>query len=391
MSRKGQGEGIAVGTFVILIAIFIILYVLLLPQAEREDLLKISNKTSGSARINLSEEGKVLLTEFPGKVIAHDRLTSTKRINPIRLYTRFDDKLTTLANTLSISNSYFSDSPEMLEFNIGDTANLENVLLFIFVREGEGILSIKLNSQTVFEAETGSKQEIIELPINLIRKNNMLQFSVKDSSLFGNKYILSDIQIRERKLIENTNARRSFVLSSSELANLKEAALNYFISCIRDDDGQININLNDNELFRDFIVCDAGQSSLDINTEDFFSGTNIISFEIDRGEYSIEGIELGMEFAEGRFPSYDFELSDDEYDEVISKDKRLIIALKFPDRTERHEGVATINSGRISFNTLDDNYSRDISRLIRRGSNAIKIIPQRDFEISELVVSLNDT
>src|SRR3989344_6387487 len=134
MSRKGQGEGIAVGTFVILIAIFIILYVLLLPQAERDDLLKISNKTSGSARINLSEEGRVLLTEFPGKVIAHDRLTSTKRINPVRLYTRFDDKLTTLANTLTISNSYFSDSPERLEFNIGDTDNLEDMLLFIFVR-----------------------------------------------------------------------------------------------------------------------------------------------------------------------------------------------------------------------------------------------------------------
>lgn len=387
--KKGQSSATAVATFVIIMAIFMLAYVLLLPQEEREELLDLE-EVSEEDEEEVTPEGQTnLLYTSPGMVYSYAKNEFTIPVSSVQLYAKTEEDIITLANKITVSKSWFSDNPETLAFNIEDVDDIESAALYFFVNQGSGDIYIKFNGLTIYEGILSSSDSPIELSIDRLRKVNTIKIGLTSGTLMGDSYTLSSLSVKKTSKTEHSKERRTFELTPSEKAGLKKVTMNYFTNCLTiapEKQGSLTIYLNGRELFTERVLCDAGTQSQLLSTSYLQSGTNTLDFLIDKGEYSIEGIEFEVETKEKYYPQYNFEISDEQYDEIKDKDANLMMIFKFPDDEDHKKATITINEYQVSFDTYDDEYERKISGYINRGTNYIKIIPKMDFEISSLRV-----
>ena len=294
---------------------------------------------------------------------------------------------------MRVSKSWFSDNPEVLKFKTKDKDLLEKLQLFFFINSGEGIIYIKFNGYSVFEGEISSIDSPINLPIDRLQASNILKIGMVSGDFAGDKYTLSSVSVKQSYKSEKSTESKIFQLTSGEKAGLRKAKLTYFVNCLKIDpkkQGDLIITLNGREISFEHIFCDAGTQSQTISTSDFVSGRNTLEFRINKGEYNIEGIELELKTKEIYYPQYNFELSDDDYEDIKNGKEEAYILFKFPNDKYLKKSTVTINEYQISFDTRDDSYKRKISKYLERGTNYIKIIPKVDFEISTLKIYLTE-
>lgn len=394
MKKKGQGDATAIATLIILIGLFILGYVLLLQPADREALLGETSSSSGLLDDDDRDvSGLTLLSESPGKVYSSDQKEFVFKLNPVKLQTTSEEKLINLADSLTIAKGVFDEDSETLLFKLDNPLNIEKLDLFFFIRKGRGKLVVSLNSHTVFEGEATSNDVPINLPSNYLRKSNVLKISAVSTGLLSGSYELANVYLKETKTSDNKKQSRTFELTSSEKSGLKRATLYYFINCYQVKDqkqGELSIYLNDNLATIDNIFCDAGPQTQTLSKSRILAGTNRLSFEVDTGDYSIEGMEIAFETSEKLYPRYNFEVDDDVYDDVVEdRTDEAYIKLKFDDET-RKKATITINDDQIAFDTHDLTYKRKVSGFLRRGSNSIKIIPHTDLDIEDLRIYVED-
>ena len=108
-------------------------------------------------------------------------------------------------------------------------------------------------------------------------------------------------------------------------------------------------------------------------------GMNTIEFESDNNLY-IDIPRIKIEYNEQEYPTYYFEIDEDDLD------KTFWLTLKFAERDERHILKVQINARSFTVDTYRDKYERDISDYIEEGTNSIKIIPERDVNIREIII-----
>ncbi|MFH1332296.1 MAG: hypothetical protein ABIH63_03350 [archaeon] len=441
MFKKRGKTATPVATLIFLIALFIIFYVLLIPEETRKELLG-EEFTKGNVPPpgkGVSDSGKVLLTASPGKVYALERGLYVLPLTAARLYVKGQDQAIDLADRITISKGLFTEDPETLYFRIDDTSSVTALNLFFFVAEPVSIY-VELNGNRVFEGKVESADIPINMPVKFLRKDNTLKIGLTGTYVLTKSVQLTSLSLKKAYTAENRVAKRNFVLSASERSGLKAAHLNYFINCFTIDpknQGEVSISLNGRVLFSDFVVCDAGPQVVRLDLNDIRSGTNIITFEISKGDYSFESMELVFEITEKFYPQYSFDISDDDYEDLkglcdsrdyddcayecnfdcrdtcrgysnynscyndcfdacendcfdyyCSGGKKLIMQLEFPNARDRKIASITINRDLLNMDTTSDVFFRDISISANRGANYIKIVPKNDFEISTLVVSI---
>lgn len=387
--KKGQTSASAVATFVVIMALFMLAYILLLPQKEREELLDLKEVSDEEGEEETPEGQTNLLYTSPGAVFSYAKNEFTVPINSVKLYATTEEDVISLANKITVSKSWFSDKPENLAFNVDDTKDVDSIALYFFVNKGSGDIYIKFNGITVYEGEISSSDSPIKLPIDRLRTINTIKIGLVSGTFAGDSYTLSSLSIKKSSKTKQSKERRTFELTPSEKAGLKKVRMNYFVNCLTiapEKQGALTVFLNSRELLSENVVCDAGTQSKLLSTSFLQSGSNTLDFLIDKGEYSIEGIEFDMETKEKYYPQYNFEISDEQYDEIKDKDVKLVMIFKFPDDEDHKKATVTINEYQVSFDTYDDEYERKISGYVNRGTNYIKIIPKIDFEISSLRV-----
>jgi len=389
-SRKAQAT--AVATFVLILALFMLAYVLLLPEEERQEL--IDGDESDDEDEDEEGEGQNLLYTSPGLVYTYEKNELSIPVSPVSLYAKTEEEVKELAAKITVSKSWFSDNPETLTFSIDDKDSLKESQLFFFVNSGEGTIYIKFNGYTVFEGEIGSTDSPINLPIDRVRTSNILKIGLVSGDFSGDSYTLSSISIKKKYKSEKSSEQRNFHLTSGEKAGLKKATMTYFVNCLKIDpkeQGDLTVTLNGRELFTEHVFCDAGTQTQSLNKAYLISGRNILEFKITKGEYNVEGIEMELETKEKYYPQYNFELSDDGYEDIEDEEKDVFMLFKFPDDEDRKKATITINEYQVSFDTYDASYKRKISSYLERGTNYIKIIPKVNFEINSLKVYITET
>ncbi len=441
MFKKRGKSATNIATLVFLIALFIIFYVLLVPEETRKELLgeDFTNGKVPPPGKGISGTGKVLLTVSPGKVYALEKGNYVLPLTSARLYVRSEDQTVDLADRISIAKGLFSEDPQTLYFRIDDTSSVKVLNLFFFVAEPVS-LYVELNGNRIFEGKVESADIPINLPVKLLRKDNTLNIGLTGTYVLTKSVDLTSLSVKKSYTVENRAANRNFVLSSSERSGLRSAHLNYFINCMTVDpknQGQATISLNGRVLFSDWIVCDAGPQLVTLDLNDIKVGTNYLSFEVSKGDYSFESMDLVFEITDKFYPSYSFDISDDDYEAIkgdcdstdyddcayecnidcrttcksysnynrcdtdcfdrcesdcfdyyCSGGKKLIVQLEFPNSKDRKIASITVNRDLINMDTISDVFFRDISISANRGANYIKIVPKNDFEISTLIVSL---
>lgn len=387
-SRKAQATSVA--TFIIILALFMLGYVLLLPEEERKELIEQGEEAEEEEEIEA--EGQVnLLYASPGEVYTYEENILTVPVNTVSLYAKTEEEVKELATKITVSKSWFSDKVETLTFKTDDKDALKELQLFFFVNSGEGTIYIKFNGYTVFEGEISSTDSPINLPIDRARTTNVLKIGMTEGDFAGDGYTLSSMSIKQSMKSEKNEESRIFHLTSSEKSGLKKARLTYFINCLKiapEAQGDLTMTLNGKELFTEHVYCDAGTQTQSLSTAYLVAGRNTLEFKINKGEYSIENIELELETKEKYYPQYNFELSDDDYEDIQDDEKDAYMLLKFPDDDDYKKATITVNEYQVSFNTYDDSYERKISSYLERGTNYIKIIPKVNFEINSLKVYL---
>src|SRR3989344_3395266 len=135
--KKSQTQAGSIAVLVILIALFMVLYLLFLPARDRAELLG-QNQTSANLTSTAKTSETVLLSQSPGLLKPFEKDTEEHEIDAVNLFLREEPENIDLANSLSFTKSLFKEDVGELKFNVNDLENLQKVTLFFLVNEGKG-------------------------------------------------------------------------------------------------------------------------------------------------------------------------------------------------------------------------------------------------------------
>ena len=386
--KKGQvTSGGSVAVLIFLIALFMVFYILLLPPADREALLNQTDIDEDKNTVN--EITNVLLEQQPGILKPQSSGTVKHKIDSVNLYIKEEPLTSDLAASLSLSKGLFSENKRQLLFNIEDLNDLDKVNLYLLVLDGKGSLIINLNGITIYESKANGLVNVI-LPTDLLSESNVLQFMVSSPgwNIFStNYYDLKDIKIRESYEMTNTKETRRFVLADNEKGDAK---LEYYIFCNTLETGaRLRIFLNNEEISSEVLNCVGAQKFIDIDEAELETGENILMFEIDKGDFLLNNIELEIDSENEGYLNYKFSITKNQYDDILSEDLDVVLFMEFNDDDEK---IATINvnGNEFSLDTEEIDYERIITNFVDEGNNFIKITPDNEFNIDEIVIELKD-
>lgn len=385
--KKGQvTSGGSVAVLIFLIALFMVFYILLLSPADRDALLNQTD-VENTGTSSTSQITSVLLEQNPGIVKPHSSGTIKHKIDSVNLYIKEEPLTSDLAASLSLSKSLFSENKRQLLFNIEDLNDLDQVNLYLLVLDGEGNLIINLNGITIYESRASGLVNVI-LPTDLLSESNVLQFMVSSPgwNIFStNYYDLRDIKVRESYEMTNTKENRRFVLSDNEKGDAK---LKYYIFCNTLETGaRLRVFLNNEEISSEILNCVGAQKFIDIDTNELETGENVLMFEIDKGDFLLNNIELEIDSEEGGYLDYKFSITENQYDDILAEDLDVVLFMEF-NEDDLKKATISVNGNEFSLNTEETDFERIITNFVDEGNNFIKITPDVEFNIDEMVIEL---
>jgi hypothetical protein len=331
--------------------------------------------------------------ESPGKVYKTTEKTVIHDINPLNLFIREEPVTTLLYNSFVISKSLFSEMFQDLTFTLEDLSNLKNVVLYFTVEKAKGRLEIRLNNNIIFldEIPEVGIVKLLDLPLNQLEEENKLKFSVSSPGLkfwSTNAYKLEQIGVKKTFEEINPKEERTFTLTAEEKEALEKARLSYSIYCnnLDEDSTQFKIFINQKNILSKMIHCMGGSESIEVPIEYLLEGSNKLLFMIEKGDFLISKIKLETETKKKVDLTYHFDLDSDEYEDIKSNEKDLVLKLDL--RGNLKKARIQINNKYINLDTREDEYTKDISTYVEEGDNLIKIFPSETFTIETLKISL---
>jgi len=184
------------------------------------------------------------------------------------------------------------------------------------------------------------------------------------------------------------SSRNVFIVGTTEKRNLKETRLRFQPDCKLTEVGKLRILLNAKEIYNAIPDCALKMVPIEFSPDQLYEGNNQLEFITAKGTYQLNGITIESELNEVDFPTYYFELSQEQFDSVDDGDKNLELELNFVDVSENQQGDILFNGHMSSFDTDKYRYRIDLSDDIVKGNNAVKIKPRRTLEVRELTVEL---
>ena len=394
MNKKAQNSASYAGGFVIAIAVLLFLYVLFLPPEQRQELLS-ENQTQTQEQNETITEQSVLLLENPGRIVPKtitQKYSEGHSLGEVRIYTLTEAVTIKRINPFYISSSIFSEKKKQVNFRIKDLENTKNLILSFNVNSHKGRLIIKLNGEEIFNNEIKTQNpEPVLLDEDLIQEENIIEFSVSKPSLFSkNFYDLSNIRIIGYKT--DTSHKKSvltFQVSSSEYQTLESLRLKYFIDCYSKETGKLSIKINGFSLGSFTPECQSVRV-IEFPAHYLIEGQNSISFETEEGDYLIYQIRIEPVFKEISHPTYYFELTSEQYKEIMNETKNLVLTMNFPDDSQK-EAKIYINGYVIGLTTRDLSFETTIDKeYLFEHLNSLKIEPDKTIEITELKLEIKE-
>jgi hypothetical protein len=386
MRKKGDSKSAGgAAVLVLLIGVFILLYMILIPSADREELFNQSKTDEVTNRI--LEESQVLLETQPGEIIANSDGEIKHEILPISLFIREEPDVQSLATNLKVEKGIFNKKEHVLSFNVENLADVKQSSLFFYVRESKGNLKLELNGDTIYEQEIRPKKlERITLPIDkLVADENQIKLSVDSGVITSNEYSLENIEVRNNYAVQNTQEERSINL---ELP-LDEAKLSYSLFCKTPDKiTTMQIYINNKEQFRGIIPCTSVQT-LEIDVDILDEGKNTILFEIDKGDYQVSNIVLNTKSDDQRGWKSTFFVSSEEFERITSERSEIILSMELSGK-KRKTAEIEVNDKVITMDTEDSDFEAFLTSSVRKGTNKIEVKPTRNFRIDDLKIKIQN-
>lgn len=386
MSKRAESKDFApVATFLLFFALFLVLYALLLPAEQKEKLFNIT--TPENVSTVSSSSGKILLSKSIGNLHPFEEKEETHDIDSIKLFTKEDSKIESLASSLYVSRTFLSNKKQTINFKINE--NIEGLNLLFNIIGSSGNLIISLNDNLVYNGKLNNIDLPLDLPTSYLKANNVLVFessSVGWLILSKNFYELKDMNLIKKFVTENVKERRSLTITSSEKDTIEKSTLSFFANCLSEENGFLKVSMNRRLIYSSFIVCDAKQKNIDIKPDLISIGFNDLQFEIDKGDYILENIQMINKLKQ-QIQDYTFFVESKDYDKIKDDNKDAILRIDFSDDS-RKRAYVYINGNSFDLDTTDEKYEKNVDTHIRNGENTFKIVPKNSFEIINLRIAL---
>ena len=386
--KKGEANASNVAVVVFLIALFLAIYILLLPPADRDALLNDNSTATTLPGEVVDDNGAViLLQQKPGMLKPLESDVAEHRIDPVNLYFKDEPIVSDLATSIVVKKSDFSEQTRKLSFNSDDLNDIQSANLFFSVDSGDGNLIITLNDVDVFDEKSEGLQNVV-LPVEMLKESNILEFKVSSPGwnfIGRNEYSLRDLKVRQNLQLTNTKEERSFVLSSAEKG---DGVLEYKLFCnSAGKNARLKITLNAREISNELLTCRSASREVEIANKDMKEGENKLIFQINEGDYLLNEIKLKVDSDTGGSVDYKFPITDDEFKQIEDGEKEAELTLEFSDK-KQHQLTLELNGDEISVDTDEKNYLQDVTRFVDAGTNRIKIMPENEFDLVSLKIKL---
>lgn len=388
MQRNAQ-SGANTATLLAIIAALILLYILFLPQADREKLLGDGTQTPAPGA-RAAPQTHILLLEKPGTLFKAEQKDIEHRIDSFNIFTRTEDKVIKSIDSISITSSKSGSSSRKFFFNIEDPENTKNAILSFDAAERSGRLTIILNKETLLNEEVKGQRI---LTLENLEATNEIEFATQEVPSWQfwvkNFYDIKNVKILATITdVANRDATKIFFVSDKEAGNIESASLTYFIDCATTDIGKLSVYLNGFKLSSGIPDCGT-LSKHTINPANIEAGNNEVKLITEKGTYLIDRVFVKTKLKEAIKPIYYFEINQTTKREIANKTKEAVLKIKFVDDKEEKLGIVNVNGHRISFDTRTrPEYTKDISSNIEEGNNYIQIEPQVTLNIVEIRVEL---
>lgn len=392
---KSAQSGVNAAVLVAVIAGLIMLYIIFLPESEREALLE--GKNVSDAKQVSSKNKDVLLREFPGEIDIV-RGVVDKTIPNIFLFERTDAKELEKLNPILVRNGWFDKKSRTVSFRVDDLDNTDNIILSFNAKKHEDILTIKLNNEIIFESELDTETvEPIRLKKNLLEEDNALEFSVSSVGLKfwkTNEYSLDDIRIigdiTDKSKQESRNV---FTLTENELFNTESSELRFVPYCKSEEKvGVLDVFVNNREIFSAVPVCqDPYRQPIPVGILNL--GENKVIFKTNKGSYSVEQIKVEFVEKEVRTKVFFFEVNESQINEIESGNKDAILTIEFVDDEKLKRADLIVNDRLIAIDQEDKVFTKTLNDgndpdFIEEGNNFIEIKPRTMLDIIEIRVEM---
>ena len=398
-NKKGQNvpeTGSGAATFIGILIIIIIFYILFLPPGERDKLLEEKTDEYG----NIIEEGEniTLLTENIGRLDYRKLDEFEHSIPSFTLFKTTDSEVLKKINPFYIKNGWFDKKFYNITFQIEDLEQIDNILLSFTATKHKGMLTIKLNGNIIFESELRSSNvEPIVLSKDTLQNDNNLEFGVSGVGWrfwTTNEYELQNVQITgDITDISRQESRNVFHATETEAINTEKATLKFNPECNPRDVGILDITINSRNIFSG--IPDCGILNIVEFSPDFiYGGSNKVVFKTNEGSYLIDQIQVKTELKEKISPVYYFDVNSTIFNGVDSGNMSAYLKIRFVDDDTTKKLDLNINDHKLP--RIDQEkpyYERKLinsgeKKEIKQGNNYIELIPKSVLNIVELRVEV---
>ena len=392
-NKRGQAAGAAV--LITVIAGLLIMFIILIPPQDRADLLGEDTPGSHSSTDEIEDAliEENLLIENPGRI---DYLAQKELEHPlpvVNIYTKTESKVLAEKNVANTKEAVFTNEVANFNFNVPSLENSESFLLSFNINAAKGNLIISLNGEDIFNSPIleGNVQPI-KLPKNLLKDVNELIFSSSSPGLAfwaTNEANLDQIKIvADVTSVEAQSSKNIFLVSETEKKNIEKVILKFQPNCNQEDVGKLIISINGNEIYNALPECDLKMVPIEFSADLVYQGENEVIFSTNKGTYLLSHILIKSDLKELDFPTYYFELSQEQYESVKDNNLRVRLEMNFVDLIVNKEGEVIFNGHSDHFDTKEISYVADSSDDIVKGNNAIKIQPKKTLDVREIKVDL---
>ena len=146
--------------------------------------------------------------------------------------------------------------------------------------------------------------------------------------------------------------------------------------------------LNGNLLSAKVPDCESFEKTF-IDPDDFIEGKNELLFSSEQGRYLIDRTAVKTTLRKAISPVYFFDINQSQFDLIDNNTINTSLSLKFIDDDEKKNAIIEVNQHRISLDTRQDAFSKNIDLFVNEGSNSIRITPERTLHVLELKVDLD--
>jgi hypothetical protein len=390
--KKGKSEAVSsAATLILIIGIILLLYILFLPPTDREDLLNgNSNSNSNDDDSSSGSIKTILLDKAPGFVENIEAEEYRYNIPAFNLLKSTNSKILVEENSFFIKKSWFSENNKEISFDLLNLDETNNVLLSFNTPKHKGRIIIILNGNEIFNKEI-SKNYIDPIEINskFLEKKNDLTIKVMspDWKFWDSNYYEIDNFILTADVSDSSNLEgfQTFFVPNEESKNLKNARLIFTPICQESKIGKLYVDINENNIYSSVPDCES-VVSIDFSTDYIKSNNNEISFRTTQGRYLIDTISIKTETSDSTYPTYYFELSNSQYNEIINNNDDINLSVTMLDDDKFKEAYIYINDRRAYIDSKEPNYEKEISSFVIKGTNTLQIRPKQNLEVVNLKV-----